>query len=103
MNDVRDFLTLVAAGLTVGGMLFGITWKFIVQPHLQLHILGPLGRVEREIRRELRTNGGSSLRDRVEATNRTAQQALDYGKSNRVLLEGIGERLDMLERRRSGE
>lgn len=103
MNDVRDFLALVAVGMTVGGMLFGITWKFVVLPHLQLHILGPLGRVEREIRRELRTNGGTSLRDRVEATNRTAREALEYGKSNRVLLEGIGDRLDLLERRRSGE
>lgn len=97
INDARDFLTLVAVGLTVGGMLFGAAWKLVVRPQLELHIFHPIRDIERDVRRELHANGGTSLKDRIEVGVRTSEEALYASKANTLLIQGVGERLDITE------
>lgn len=82
IEAVKDWLTVVATGFVIGGTLFGVTWKFVVQPHLRLYILDPIA----DMQRELHANGGTSLRDRVDDTQRTAANAVQSSADNGHLL-----------------
>lgn len=74
---VRDGLAIATTGSVLLSGVAGLAWRFVVKPQLQLHILNPL----QEIQKELHPNGGSSLRDRVDA-------AVSTGASNGELIAG---------------